>query len=64
MKQYIKSYINTIDNDLYNISKYIYENPESSFNEYKACNYLTNILKQNNFKVKDNFIDISTSFFA
>lgn len=64
MKQYIKSYLSTIDKDLYNISKYIYMNPELSFNEYKACNYLTNILKENNFKIKDNFINISTSFFA
>ncbi|MBE6065987.1 amidohydrolase [Clostridium cochlearium] len=64
MKQYIKSYLSTIERDLYNISKYIYENPESSFNEYKACSYLTNILRKNNFKVKDNFINIPTSFFA
>ena len=64
MKQCIKSYLNTINNDLYNISKYIYDNPESSFNEHKACNYLTNILKKNNFTIKDNFIDISTSFYA
>lgn len=64
MKQCINSYLNTIDNDLYNISKYIYHNPESSFNEHKACAYLTNILKKNNFTVKDTFIDIPTSFYA
>lgn len=64
MKQNIITYLSTIKDDILSISKYIYDNPEESFHEYKACNYLINILKSNNFKVLDNYLDISTAFYA
>lgn len=46
MKQKIVSYLKSIESDLFNISKYIYDNPETSFNEYKSCKYLIDILKK------------------
>lgn len=64
MKQEIVSFLHSIDKDIFNLSKYIYDNPEPSFHEYKCCNYLINIFKQNNFKVIENFINIPTSFYA
>lgn len=64
MKQEMISYLQTIKDDIFNLSKYLYENPEESFCEYKAYNYLVNMLKKNNFKVKENYLQIPTAFYA
>ncbi|NEZ76927.1 M20 family peptidase [Clostridium botulinum] len=64
MKQKIVSYLKSIESDLFNISKYFYDNPETSFNEYKSCKYLIDILKKNNFNVQENYYNIPTSFYA
>ncbi|APQ96225.1 M20 family peptidase [Clostridium botulinum] len=64
MKQKIVSYLKSIESDLFNISKYLYDNPETSFNEYKSCRYLIDILKKNNFNVQENYYNIPTSFYA
>ncbi|ABS33121.1 zinc-binding metallopeptidase family protein [Clostridium botulinum] len=64
MKQKIVSYLKSIESDLFNISKYLYDNPETSFNEYKSCKYLIDILKKNNFNVQENYYNIPTSFYA
>ncbi|APC79372.1 amidohydrolase [Clostridium botulinum] len=64
MKQKIVSYLKSIESDLFNISKYLYDNPETSFNEYKSYKYLIDILKKNNFNVQENYYNIPTSFYA
>jgi len=64
MKQEIISYISSIKNDIYNLSKYLYDNPETSYKEYKACSYIINLLKNHNFKVQENYCNIPTSFYA
>lgn len=64
MKQEIVKHIISMENELFNISKYLYENPEVSFCEHKAHDYLIDILKKNNFEIKENFLDIPTAFMA
>lgn len=64
MKQEIISYLSTIQGDIYNLSKYLYENPEASFKEQKACKYITDMLSENNFQVTLNYMDIPTAFCA
>jgi amidohydrolase len=64
MKQEIITYLSTVKDTLCNISKYIYDNPEESFHEYKAVKCIKDILIDNNFRVSENFIDIPTSFYA
>jgi metal-dependent amidase/aminoacylase/carboxypeptidase family protein len=64
MKQEIVTYLSTIKDTLSNISKYIYDNPEESFHESKAVECIKNVLKENNFKIKENFMEIPTSFYA
>lgn len=64
MKHKITSCLSMIKEDLLNLSKYLYENPEEGFHEYKASNYIINILKNNNFEVKDNYLEIPTAFYA
>ncbi|MBU3159567.1 M20 family peptidase [Clostridium frigoris] len=64
MKQEIISYIDSIKNDIYNLSNYLYNNPESSYKEYKGSAYIINMLKTNGFNVKENYCNIPTSFYA
>jgi metal-dependent amidase/aminoacylase/carboxypeptidase family protein len=64
MKQEMISYLHTIKNDIFNLSTNLYENPEESFNEYKSYSQLVTMLKNNNFKVTENYLEIPTSFYA
>lgn len=64
MKQEMISYLSTIKEDISKLSKYLYENPEESFCEYKSYNYIVKLLKSYNFKVKENYLDIPTAFYA
>jgi metal-dependent amidase/aminoacylase/carboxypeptidase family protein len=64
MKQTIITYMNTLRNEIENLSKYLYNNPEENFCEFKAYKYVTNLLSEHNFKIEYNFLDIPTAFYA
>lgn len=64
MKQEVISYLSTEKEDLYKLCKYLYDNPEESYSEFKACKYISNFLKARNFEVTDNFLNLETSFLA
>lgn len=64
MKQEIISYISSIKDDIYNLSNYLYSNPETNYKEFKGCSYIINMLKSHNFKIKENYCNIPTSFYA
>lgn len=64
MKQQVTSYISSNKDELYSLCKFLYDNPEESYCEEKACNYISEFLEEKNFKVQKNFLDIKTSFFA
>lgn len=64
MKQEMISYLSTIDNELSSLCRYLYDNPEESYHETLACNYLQNLLLKHDFIVEKNFLNISNSFFA
>lgn len=46
------------------VSKFIYENPELAFEEKKACQKLTEILRENGFHVETNAGGLETAFTA
>ena len=64
MKQEIISFISTLNNDIFKMSRYLYENPERSYEEYKSCSYLVNFFRAHNFNVTEAFLDIPTAFRA
>lgn len=64
MKQEIISYISSIKKDIYNLSNYLYANPETSYKEYKGCSYIINMLKAHDFEIQENYCNIPTSFYA
>jgi len=53
-----------IKEKLWEISDYIYENPELGNEEFKAVEKLTNFLEEHDFKVERAFLDIPTAFRA
>jgi metal-dependent amidase/aminoacylase/carboxypeptidase family protein len=64
MKQEIISYISSIKEDIFNLSSYLYTNPETSYSEYNGCSYIINMLKTHDFKLQENYCGIPTSFIA
>lgn len=64
MKQEIINNINSCSQEVFQLSQYLYENYETSYKEYNACNKITSLLKEKDFNVKDNFLNITTAFEA
>lgn len=64
MKQEILSYLSTCYNELDDLNKFIYSNPEESYKEFKSYEYICKLLTNHGFKVKNNFLDLDTSFYA
>lgn len=64
MKQTIISYLDTIKEELFKLSSFLYNNPEESYREYKACEYITQMLETKGFMVKPNYLNIPTAFYA
>lgn len=64
MKQEIITHLTSIQEEIYNLSKYLYEYPEESFCEHKSYTYLTDVLKKHDFIVQENFLDMPTAFLA
>jgi metal-dependent amidase/aminoacylase/carboxypeptidase family protein len=64
MKQELISHLSIYRNELYDLDKFLYYNPENSYKEFKACEYISSFLKKHDFLVKNNFLDLETSFYA
>lgn len=50
--------------DIEKVSDYIFKNPELGCEEYKACKYLIENLKENGFRVQENYCGMATAFRA
>lgn len=64
MKQEMITFLSTIKDEIFELTKYLYNNPEESFHEYNACKYISNLLKKYQFTVIENYLSIPTSFYA
>lgn len=64
MKQEMISYLSTCSDDINKLCKFLYDNPENSYNETKACKYISDLLLKYNFNLENNFLDLPTSFSA
>lgn len=64
MKQEMITFLSTIKDEIWELTKYLYNNPEESFYEYKSYNYISNLLKKHHFKVTPSYLSIPTSFYA
>lgn len=64
MNIHINSYIETEKDNIVSLNKFLYDNPEESYKEFKSYSYITNFLKERNFEIKYKFLDLETSFYA
>lgn len=64
MKQEMLTFLSTIKEDILDFTKYLYNNPEESYYEYKSYNYICSLLKGYGFKVETNYLNMPTSFYA
>lgn len=64
MKHKIISFLSTCSDDIKNLCSYLYENPEESYNEFKASKYICNLLDKYNFEIGKNFLNIENAFIA
>ena len=64
MKQEIISYLHGHYDELFELNKYLYTNPEPSYKEFKCYDYITNFLSNHNFNIQKKFLDLETSFYA
>lgn len=64
MNQEMISYLSTCYDELRDLNKKLYDNPEDSYKEFSACDSICNLLESHGFDVKKNFLDLETSFYA
>lgn len=64
MKQKILDCIDKNGDALIALSSYLYQNPEVSENEHKACEALTQFLEKRGFAVSGPYCNLDTAFFA
>lgn len=64
MRQEVISYLSTEKQDLYNLCKFLHDNPEESYKEYDACKYISKFLRDRDFTVFERFLDLDTAFYA
>lgn len=64
MKQELGQNIEKFKLELFELSQYIYDNPEIGFKEYKACKKLCDFLTKYGFKITTNAGGLETAFVA
>lgn len=64
MNQELISFLSTCKQDIENLCKYLYENPEISYNECNSSKYICNLLEKYNFEIETNILGIENSFVA
>ncbi len=64
IKEEIRDKIKSELDDVFEITRYLYENPETGYGEVKACARLCEAFEGYGFEVERNFCDLSTAFRA
>ena len=62
VKTQICSEVDSLAQDMYGISEFLKANPETAYQEYKACDYLSRILKEKGFVVEKGVGQVETAF--
>jgi amidohydrolase len=56
--------IDSLADDLFEVSDFLLANPETAYKEFKACDYLSNFLVEKGFEVEKGVGGVETSFIA
>jgi len=63
-KELLCKEIDSLTNELFDISDYLLENPETAYQEFKAREHLSQTLENNGFSVEKGVGNVETSFLA
>jgi len=63
-KEKICKEVDALTDDLYAINDWLMENPETAYQEFKACEYLSGVLGKQGFSVEKGVGDVETAFLA
>jgi amidohydrolase len=63
-KDLITKVIDELADEIITISKFLLDNPETAFKEYKACDYLSHWLEEHGFEVERDPGGLKTAFLA
>jgi len=63
-KESILAEVDTLADDLDQISRLLYENPETAYTEYQSCRLLCKFLEDHGFSVKSPVGGLETAFYA
>ena len=64
VKSQICSEVDSLAQDMYGISEFLKANPETAYQEHKACEYLSRVLKDKGFVVEKGVGQVETAFLA
>ena len=64
VKVQISSEVEALAQDMYGISEFLKANPETAYQEYKACDHLSGFLEEKGFRVQKGVGRVETSFLA
>lgn len=64
IKEQIGREVETLAQNLFAISDFLKANPETAYQEYKACEHLCRVLNARGFRVQKGVGDVETSFLA
>ena len=64
VKAQISSEVEALAQDMYDISEFLKANPETAYQEYKACDHLSGFLEDKGFRVQKGVGQVETSFLA
>ena len=56
--------VDSLVDELFAVSDYLLENPETAYQEFKACEHLSSVLEQNGFEVQKGVGNVETAFLA
>ena len=56
--------VESLAQDLFAISDFLKANPETAYQEFKACDYLSQVLDEKGFRVQKGVGNVETSFLA
>jgi amidohydrolase len=64
IKEQIEREVETLARDLFAISDFLKANPETAYQEFKACEHLSQVLDEKGFRVQKSVGNVETSFLA
>jgi metal-dependent amidase/aminoacylase/carboxypeptidase family protein len=64
IKEQIGREVETLARDLFAISDFLKANPETAYQEFKACEHLSQVLDEKGFRVQKSVGNVETSFLA